>query len=161
MRGLLMRGLTAAWAVAACAVAPGTALADPAPPPPAPVPVPAPPLVPVPAGALPQPGLTDLLAPGDPLVPATLLIPQHYRMPSGEQPSPYPLTEGAPPGPFATVDAWKGIHALIHGALGRMPGADLGQALPGTAPPPGAALPPGLEIYLPVPGPAPGPPPPA
>lgn len=152
MGGLLVRGLLAALAVAAGAVAPATALADPTPAPPPPAPVP--------AGALPQPGLADLLAPGDPLVPATLLIPQHYRMPSGEQPSPYPLTEGAPPGPFATVDAWKGVHALIHGALGRMPGADLGQALPGTAPPPGTALPPGLELYLPVPGPPPGPPPP-
>lgn len=141
--GVRMAGLTAALAVVAFVAAPGTAVADPAP-----VPLPPPP---APAALPPLPGLTDLLAPGDVLVPATLLVPQNYRVPSAEQPSPYPLAEGVPPGPFATVDAWKGVHAMIHGALGRLPGADLGQALPGTAPPPGTALPPGLEQYLPVP----------
>ena len=95
------------------------------------------------------------VAPGSPgadaLVPATSLMPQYYRMPTPDLTSPYLLTEDAPAGPFARVDAFKGVHALLHGALGRMPADQLGDPLPGTAPPPGFVLPAGPEQFLPDP----------
>jgi hypothetical protein len=69
-------------------------------------------------------------------------------MPTGEESSPYVLAD-QPTGPFARIDAFQGAHALLHAALGRMPGDQLGQALPGTAPPPGTALPPALIEFLP------------
>jgi hypothetical protein len=46
---------------------------------------------------------------------------------------------------------WKGLHAIGHAALGRMPRVELGQPLPGTAPPPGTAIPLGLVQFLPDP----------
>ena len=87
----------------------------------------------------------------DPLASIAMLTPKNYRMPTGELPSPYVLATGVPPGPFARVDGWKGVHAMIHAGLGRMPGAELGQPLPGTAPPPGTAIPLGLVQFLPDP----------
>ncbi len=82
------------------------------------------------------------------------LTPQNYRVPSPEnspgQLSPYPLPVGEP-GPFARVDAWKGLHAMLHGALGRMPAGQLSQPLPGTAPPPGTNIPVGPMENLPDP----------
>ena len=95
--------------------------------------------------------------PVDPLAAVGLLYPQYYRMPSGENASPYVLQTDAPAGPFARVDAFKGVHALIHGGLGRMPGGELGQPLAGTAPAPGTNVPPGLEQFYagPVAGPDP------
>lgn len=87
----------------------------------------------------------------DPLAPAATLFPQYYRMPTPDMDSPYLLTENAPAGPFARVDAFKGVHALLQGALGRMPADQLGDALPGTAPAPGVALPAGPEQFLPPP----------
>lgn len=148
-------GVRALTGVAAAFAAPmltaAVAAADPAPAPPPPPP-PAEQALLNPAG---------LLGPVDGMVPVALLDPKTYRMPDpGQQPSPYVLTQGAPPGPFAFVEALKGTHAMVHGALGRMPGEDLGTALPGTAPPPGTALPPGLEEFLVVPGDAPPAPPP-
>jgi hypothetical protein len=101
-----------------------------------------------------QPGVQG----GDQLVPPTSLMPQYYRMPTPDMTSPYLLTQDAPAGPFARVDAFKGVHALLHGALGRMPADQLGDPLPGTAPPPGFVLPPGPEQFLPDPA-APVPPP--
>lgn len=91
--------------------------------------------------------------PVDPLAAVGLLYPQYYRMPSGESASPYVLQTDVPAGPFARVDAFKGVHALIHGGLGRMPGGELGQPLAGIAPAPGTNLPPGLEQFYVVPDP--------
>ncbi len=154
MRRILLAGLVAA-ALAAAPGPSGTAAADPAvdPVPPAPAPVPQPP-------AVGDPGLW--LGPLDQLAPVTLLNPETYRMPDGQQPSPYVLAQGVPPGPFAYINELKGLHAMLHGAMGRMPGDELGTALPGTAPPPGTALPPGLEDFLPDPAALPtvAPPPP-
>lgn len=89
--------------------------------------------------------------PFDPLAAVGILYPQYYRMPSGEETSPYVLQTDVPPGPFARVDAFRGVHALIHGGLGRMPRGELSAPLPGTAPPPGTNVPPGLEqFYIPA-----------
>lgn len=150
----MRRILLAALAAAALAAAPGssgTAAADPVtePVPPAPAPQPL---------AVGDPGLW--LGPLDQLAAVTLLNPETYRMPDGEQPSPYVLAQGVPPGPFAYINGLKGLHAMLHGAMGRMPGDELGAALPGTAPPPGTALPPGLEQFLPDPAAPPTVPPP-
>lgn len=87
----------------------------------------------------------------DPLASVGLLMPQNFGMPTGDQPSPYALGENTP-SPFARIDAYQGVYALLHSALGRMPGDQLGQPLPGTAPPAGTALPPGLMQNLPAPG---------
>jgi hypothetical protein len=103
------------------------------------------------AGALPATQTPGLLDSG------SFLMPQNYRVPAPDQDSPYALTEGTPPGPFARVDGWKGAHALAHGAIGRMPVDELGQPLPGTAPPPGTNIPVGPVDELPDPG---APPPP-
>jgi hypothetical protein len=97
------------------------------------------------------PGAAPASPPGvDILNGAQLLLPQNYRVPAPDQVSPYPLADGVP-GPFARVDAFKGVHAMIHGALGRMPADQLGQPLPGTAPPPGINIPAGPEQFLPDP----------
>ncbi|WP_319436840.1 hypothetical protein [Mycobacterium sp. RTGN5] len=83
-----------------------------------------------------------------------LLLPRNYRTQQGADdptPSPYDLQQGVPPGPFARVDGLKGVHAMVHGALGRMPADQLGQPLPGTAPPPGTNIPAGPEDFLPDP----------
>lgn len=145
----MRRIVAAVVAVLALGAAPAHAAADPAT---EPAPPPAPP---APADVL-AVAPEVLLGPVDQLAPVTLLAPETYRMPNGEQPSPYVLTQGTPPGLLPLIDGWKGVHALVHGALGRMPGAELGGALPGTAPPPGTALPPGLEQFLPEDMPAPG-----
>lgn len=104
-------------------------------------------------GQAPLPPGTISSGPGaDPLALAQVLMPQNYRMPTPDQDSPYALAPNTAPSPFARIDAWKGVHALLHGGLGRMPGDQLGQPMPGTAPPPGSNLPPGLEqFYLPPP----------
>lgn len=78
----------------------------------------------------------------------SLLTPNSYRMPAGD--NPYALESGVAPGPFARVDAFKGQHAIAHGGMGRMPGNELGAPLPGTAPMPGMNVPAGLEqFYVP------------
>lgn len=87
---------------------------------------------------------------------AQLLMAQNNGMPAPDQTSPYQLGPGAD-GPFARVNQWKGVHAFLHGALGRMPADQLGQPLPGTAPPPGTNIPAGPEQFLPDPA---APPPP-
>ena len=94
--------------------------------------------------APPAPGTPQ---PADPWTLAQALRPQNYRMPTPDQASPYALAPNDNPSPFARIDAWKGVHAMVHGNLGRMPGVELGQPLPGTAPPPGTNLPPGLEQF--------------
>lgn len=138
--GGFLRGGLLAGALAAAVLSMPLAAADPATDPVPPVPTP-----------------DQFLGPLDQLAPVTLLEPQTYRMPDGSVPSPYVLTQGVPPGPFALINGLQGLHALLHGSMGRMPGEDLGAALPGTAPPAGTALPPGLEQYLPEPVPPPQP----
>ena len=89
----------------------------------------------------------------DPLAAAALLMPQNFGMPTGDEPSPYVLGDNPPSG-LARIDAFQGAHALLYSTLGRLPGDQLGQPLPGTAPPPGTAVPPGLVQYLEPPLPA-------
>jgi hypothetical protein len=72
------------------------------------------------------------------------------------------------PGPSGRIDAFKRAHGLWHEGLGRLDQSQLGQPLPGTAPPPGTHLPPGPVQFLPddygtpygTPPPSPGTPPP-
>ena len=104
-----------------------------------------------------QPSTATLLVPPastgtaeNPLIGLDLLMPTSYGMPTGDAASPYALGEGNN-GPFARVNAFKGVHALGHAGLGRMPREMLGEPLPGTAPPPGTAIPAGLVQFLPDP----------
>ncbi len=97
-------------------------------------------------------------APGsDPLSMSQLLDPRNFRMPTSDQASPYALAPNDNPSPFDRVNAFKGVHALTHSNLGRMPGDQLGQPLPGTAPPPGTNIPAGLEQFYVDPAAAPPP----
>jgi len=92
-----------------------------------------------------------------------LLSPNGFRTPSDDASSPYALESGVPAGPFARLSAFNGVQAMLRGTLGRMPGTELGEALPGTAPPPGTRVSPGLEqFYIDpnLPPPLPPPPPP-
>lgn len=110
-------------------------------------------------GQGPLPPGTISSGPGiDPLAAAQLLKPNNFRMPTPDQASPYALAPNDAPSPFARIDAWKGVHAMLHGSVGRMPGDELGQALPGTAAPPGSNLPPGLEQFYVDPAAVPAPP---
>lgn len=96
------------------------------------------------------PGAVPFQAPSaDMLESISLLMPQNFGMPGDEQQNPYALAQGVAPGPFARVDAFQGVRALLHGALGRMPREELGLPLAGTAPPPDAVIPPGLVQFLP------------
>jgi hypothetical protein len=95
-------------------------------------------------------------APGSAPVPdlntmAQALQPQNFRMPTADQVSPYALAPNDNPSPFARLDAFRGVHALAHSNLGRLPGDQLGQPLPGTAPPPETNLPAGLEQFYAAP----------
>ncbi len=68
----------------------------------------------------------------------------------------------APP-PTGRIDAFQRAHGIWHMGIGQMPTDQLGQPLPGTAPPPGTNIPAGPEQSLPdvLPGnPPPVPPPP-
>jgi hypothetical protein len=96
------------------------------------------------------PGAAPFQAPGaDLLESVSILMPQNFGMPGDELTNPYALAQGVAPGPFARVDAFQGVRALLHGALGRMPREELGLPLAGTAPPPDAVIPPGLVQFLP------------
>ena len=96
--------------------------------------------------------------PGDPAVPNTDLLsagqflnPTRYRVPGSDAENQYQLPSGVP-GPFARVDGLKGLHAMLHGAMGRMPAPQLSEPLPGTAPPPGTNIPVGPVGNLADPG---------
>jgi hypothetical protein len=89
--------------------------------------------------ALPAPSVLDA---------GQFLNPKNYRVPTADQVSPYELAP-ATPGPFARVDSLKATHAMVHGALGRMPLDQLSQPLPGTAPPPGTQIPVGPVQNMP------------
>ena len=95
-------------------------------------------------GAPPAPGTS----PGpDPISLALTMNPRNFRMPTDDQVSPYALAPNDNPSLFDRVNAFKGVHAIVHSNLGRMPGDQLGQPLPGTAAPSGSNLPAGLEQF--------------
>jgi hypothetical protein len=53
------------------------------------------------------------------------------------------------PAPTGRIDAFQRAHGIWHESLGRLDQSQLGQPLPGTAPPPGTNLPPGPMQFLP------------
>jgi hypothetical protein len=69
-----------------------------------------------------------------------------------------PTDPNAPP-PTGRIDAFQRAHGIWHQGMGRLDLAQLGQPLPGTAPPPGTNIPAGPEQFLPDPPPPPGAPP--
>ena len=82
-----------------------------------------------PATLLNPPPAAGTAAAVNPLTGLDMLMPTSYGMPTGDAASPYVLGE-ANNGPFARVNAFKGVHALGHAGLGRMPREMLGQPLP-------------------------------
>jgi len=94
------------------------------------------------------------------LNPSQYLFGPNYKLDQQGQQSMYsagPTDPNAPP-PSGRIDAFQRAHGLWHMGLGKLPEDQLGQPLPGTAPPPGMNLPPGLVDDLPAP-PEPVPPP--
>jgi hypothetical protein len=87
------------------------------------------------------------------------LLPQNFQLVAPDQGTLYGVAPGS--GNAAKWDQIRGAHALWHGGLGKLSPEQLGQPLPGTAPPPGTAIPPGVVDYLPVPDEPPVLPPPA
>jgi hypothetical protein len=95
---------------------------------------------------------------------SSYLLPQNYKLAGPDEGDIYSVGQGDVPDRPSLIPALKGAHALWHGAMGRLTPDQLGQPLPGTAPPPGTNLPPGPVEYLPDPPPWPQPvtaPPPA
>jgi hypothetical protein len=58
-------------------------------------------------------------------------------------------TDPNAPEPNGRIDAFQRAHGIWHEGMGRLDLSQLGQPLPGTAPPPGTNLPPGPEQFLP------------
>ena len=88
------------------------------------------------------------------------LMPENFQLVAPDQGTLYGVAPGS--GNATKWDQIRGAHALWHGGLGKLSEDQLGQPLPGTAPPPGTAIPPGVVDYLPDPAPPvlpPAPPP--
>jgi hypothetical protein len=71
-------------------------------------------------------------------------------------------TDPDAPAPNGRIDAIQRAHGIWHMGMGRLDQGQLGQPLPGTAPPPGTSIPPGPEQFYeppPPPGTPPAPPP--
>jgi hypothetical protein len=90
------------------------------------------------------------------LVPSAPGAGQVYDVPPGEE-----NANVGPLDPFRRMHHMNTDGLLKGGLLGQMPKEQLGEPLPGTAPPPGTATPPGLVQFLPDPAPVDPPPPPA
>ena len=93
------------------------------------------------------------------------LLPQNYKLAPPDEGNLYSVRQGDVPDQPSLIPALKGAHALWHGAMGRLTPDQLGQPLPGTAPPPGTNIPAGPVDYLPdqppwLPAPLTPPPPP-
>jgi hypothetical protein len=93
---------------------------------------------------------------------SSYLLPQNFKLSAPDDGNMYTIGQGDVRDQPSLVPALKGAHALWHGGMGKLTLDQLGQPLPGTAPPPGTNLPPGpLQFYEPPPPiPLPGIPPP-
>jgi hypothetical protein len=81
------------------------------------------------------------------------LYPQNYKLAAPDEGNLYSIGPGPGVADATIVDSLKGAHALWHGGMGKLAPEDLGEPLPGTAPPPGTNIPAGLGFGLPDPGP--------
>jgi hypothetical protein len=90
------------------------------------------------------------------------LLPQNFKLAAPDEGNMYTIGQGDVLDQPSLIPALKGAHAIWHGGMGRLNLDQLGQPLPGTAPPPGTNLPPGPEQFYdpPPPIPLPGIPPP-
>jgi hypothetical protein len=86
---------------------------------------------------------------------STYLLPQNYSNPVPGQGTLYGTAPGTVTDQPSLIPALQGAHGLWHGAMGRLTPDQLGEPLPGTAPPPGTNIPPGLGEDLPNQAPAP------
>jgi hypothetical protein len=83
------------------------------------------------------------------------LLPQTLKPSAPGKGTVYDVAPGEENADIAGIDWLKRMHHmhvdgyLNGGLLGQMPQSQLGEPLPGTAPPPGAAIPPGLGQNLP------------
>jgi hypothetical protein len=189
--GLLAVGTVVASAATAAADPPPPVPADPAAPDPPPDPAAPPPTAmgtmaavlnqstPSPTGfdlllsQTSMPGLPGSQAPSPPDLSVVNALPYLFgpnqKLSEQGQQSMYSAgpTDMNAPAPTGRIDAFQRAHGLWHEGLGRLDQSQLGQPLPGTAPPPGTNLPPGPMQFLPdnygappAPPPPPGTPPP-
>ena len=116
-------------------------------------------------GQAPLPSVTSGQA-GQPPAPGTILDPQaiqalrptNFALAGQGQSSIYsytPAAPGAPPAGF--LENARGSHGLWNYQMGKLDPGQLGQPLPGTAPPPGTNIPVGLAPDIPDPAAAPPP----
>jgi hypothetical protein len=89
------------------------------------------------------------------------LLPQQFKLAAPDEGNMYSIGQGDVTDHPELIPALKGAHALWHGQMGRLTPDQLGEPLPGTAPPPGTNIPPGVVDFLPDPVPWPQAPPPA
>jgi len=82
---------------------------------------------------------------------STYLLPQNFELATPDEGNMYTIGQGEVLDQPSLIPALKGGHALWHAGLGRLDQQQLGQPLPGTAPPPGTNLPAGPEQFLPDP----------
>ncbi len=95
------------------------------------------------------------------------LLPQNLAPAAPGEGQVYDVPPGEENANITPIDPFRRMHHmhvdgyLKGGLLGQLPQQQLGEPLPGTAPPPGTATPPGLVQFLPDPAQADEPPPPA
>ena len=95
------------------------------------------------------------------------LLPQNLAPSAPGEGQVYDVPPGDENANIAPLDPFRRLHHmhvdgyLKGGLLGQAPQEQLGEPLPGTAPPPGTSIPPGLAQFLPDPAPVDPPPPPA
>ena len=90
------------------------------------------------------------------------LLPQNFKLAPPDEGNMYSIGQGDVLDQPSLIPTLKGGHALWHAGMGRLTLDQLGQPLPGTAPPPGTNIPAGPEQFYeppPPPGLPPAPPP--
>jgi hypothetical protein len=79
----------------------------------------------------------------------SFLLPQMFKLAAPDEGNMYSIGQGDVQDQPRLLPSLKGAHALWHGGMGRLDQSQLGQPLPGTAPPPGTNLPAGPVDFLP------------
>jgi len=77
------------------------------------------------------------------------LLPQNFQLAAPDEGNMYSIGQGQTLDQPRLLPSLKGAHAIWHAGMGKLDLDQLGQPLPGTAPPPGFNLPPGPVDFLP------------
>jgi hypothetical protein len=77
------------------------------------------------------------------------LLPQNFKLAAPDEGNMYTVGQGNVTDQPRLIPSLQGAHAIWHAGMGKLTLDQLGQPLPGTAPPPGTNLPPGPVDFLP------------